>query len=76
MGVICSNSVDCFIKSPTSTKSSEFTFNKHFILFNGISSIKYGLLNIILLNKLFLREWLAMVIKHNDLVSKETLLLL
>ena len=54
------NSVDCVIKSPTSTKSSEFAFNKHFILFNGISSIKYGLFNIILLNKLFLREWLTL----------------
>jgi hypothetical protein len=49
------NSVDCFIKPPTSAKSSEFAFNKNFILFNGISSIKSGLFNIILLNKLFLR---------------------
>jgi hypothetical protein len=49
------NSVDCFIKSPTSAKSSELAFSKKFILFNGISSIKSGLFNIILLNKLFLR---------------------
>ena len=49
------NSVDCFIKSPTSAKSSEFAFSKKIILFNGISSIKSGLFNIILLNKLFLR---------------------
>ena len=55
------NSVDCFIKSPTSAKSSEFASNKIFILFNGVSSIKYGLFNIILLNKLFLREWLAVM---------------
>jgi hypothetical protein len=41
------NSVDCFIKSPTSAKSSEFAFNNNFILFNGISSIKSGLFNII-----------------------------
>jgi hypothetical protein len=42
------------IKSPTSVKSSEFAFNKKIILFNGISLIKSGLFNIILLNKLFL----------------------
>ena len=46
------NSVDCFIKSPASAKSYEFAFNKDLILFNGISSIKSGLFNIILLNKL------------------------
>ena len=51
------------IKSPTSAKSSKFAFNKNFILFNGISSIKSGLFNIILLNKLFLREWLAVHFK-------------
>jgi hypothetical protein len=33
------NSVDCFIKSPTSVKSSEFAFNKKNILFNGISPL-------------------------------------
>jgi hypothetical protein len=58
---------NCFIKSPTSAKSSEFAFNKKIILFNGISSIKSGLFNIILLNKLFLREWLAKKRNHSTL---------
>jgi hypothetical protein len=42
---------------------SGHSFNKKFILFNGISSIKSGLFNIILLNKLFPREWLAVHFK-------------
>jgi hypothetical protein len=64
------NSVDCFIKSSTSAKSSEFAFNKIFILFNGISSIKSGLFNIVLLNKLFLREWLAVHFTNKELLLK------
>jgi hypothetical protein len=52
------------MKFPTSAKSSEFVSNKIFILFNGISSIKSGLFNIILSNKLFLREWLAVHFKE------------
>ena len=61
------NSVDCFIKSPASAKNWEFAFKKIFILFNGISSINSGLFNIILFNKLFLREWLAM---HFQIINR------
>jgi hypothetical protein len=43
--------------------NSEFESNNIFILSNGISSIKSGLFNIILLNKLFLGEWLAVHFK-------------
>jgi hypothetical protein len=53
--IVANASLNEIIKSPTSAKSSEFAFNKKNILFNGISSIKSGLFNIILLNKLFLR---------------------
>jgi hypothetical protein len=42
------------------------------ILFNGISSIKSGLFNIIFLNKLLLREWLTEYTCYQHISSGKT----